>query len=100
MKCPLCNSEFVPEKNQKNAYWAINWCTGDSGKLCPPCQKAAEELKAVSDTELPLGVRPFGSDILKKSKNFIKKDWLKHRASESWRTWVENNRPEWLEQGA
>ena len=45
---------------------------------------------------VPLGVCPFGSDIMKKSSAVTKEDWLKHRKSESWRTWAEQNHPEWL----
>lgn len=96
MECKICGSEFTPEEGQKTAYWAVNWCTGDSGKLCPPCHNIAEGLGAVSDTPLPLGICPFGSDIAKKSSNVTKEDWKKQRKSESWRAWVENNHPEWL----
>jgi rubredoxin len=96
MRCKLCGTKFTPEKGQKNAYWAVNWCTGDSGKLCPACHIAAEELGAVSDEPLPLGVCPFGSDIMSRSKSVSKEDWQKRRRSESWRAWVEQNRPEWL----
>lgn len=99
MKCKLCNSEFKPEMGQMNAYWALNWCTGDNGKLCPPCHKAAEELHAVSDEPLPLGICPFGSDIMKRSASVTREDWLKRRHSESWRVYVENNHPEWLQEG-
>lgn len=98
MKCGICNSKFTPEKGQLNAYWAINWCTQGNGLLCPPCHKAAEELHAVSDTELPLGACPFKSDIAEKSATVTKADWEKQRKSESWRSWVEANRPEWITQ--
>jgi hypothetical protein len=96
MKCKLCGCKFTPAKGQLDAYWAVTWCEGDNGKLCPPCHKAASELEAVSDESLPLGILPFGSDILKRSKNVTRKDWERRRQSESWRTWVEENHPEWL----
>lgn len=96
MRCKICDCEFEPEEGQKKAYWAVNWCKGDNGLLCPPCHKAAEELNAVSDIPLFLGRCPFASDIAKKSKNVTVEDWEQRRESESWRSWVENNHPEWL----
>ncbi len=88
MRCKLCDAPFKLKRGQKDAYWAINWCTGDSGKLCPSCHKAAVELKAVSSTPLSLGVCPFGSDIMEKSKAVSKKKWKNRRASESLQKWI------------
>jgi hypothetical protein len=56
----------------------------------------AEKLKAVAKVAPPMGCLPFGSDIMKESKTVSKEDWEKHRESESWRSYVENNHPEWL----
>lgn len=96
--CALCKSKFVPEKKQEEAHWAATWCTEGSGLLCPPCQHAAATVErgTALKKDMPLGLLPFGSDILKKSKACTKEVWEKHRRSESWRTWVTTNRPEWL----
>jgi hypothetical protein len=94
--CKICGTKFVPEDGQLRAYWAVNWCTRDEGLLCPPCHQAAKKLHAVSKTPLPLGVCPFASDIAEKSANVTKKDWERMCSSESWRTWVTDNHPEWL----
>jgi rubredoxin len=98
MKCALCGSKFTPEKNQKKAQWAATWCEIGSGLLCPPCQLAAGEVEGGTALKsgMTLGCLPFGSDILKKSKACTKEVWEKRRGSESWRTWVEGNHPEWL----
>lgn len=96
--CALCKSKFVPKKNQQKARWAATWCAIGSGLLCPPCHSTAEEIEGGTalDPTMPLGCLPFGSDILKQSKACTKKIWEKHRRSESWRTWVETNHPEWV----
>lgn len=93
--CKICGSKFVPEPKQKKASWAVNWCTGDSGLLCPPCHAAAKKLKAIGE-DLPLGILPFKSDIAKISSAVSKKDWEKMRHSESWRIYVEQNHPDWI----
>ena len=94
--CALCEGEFIPEKGQLDGQWAVAWNQGSRGKLCPPCHNAAKKLKAVAKEDLPLGVLPFGSDILEASATVNKSDWNRRRASESWRAWVEDNHPEWL----
>ncbi len=96
INCCLCNSKYIPTKRQVPAQWAHDWCTHASGLLCPPCHAAAKKLKAVSREELPIGVLPFGSDILEKSESCAFKTWLRCRQNESWKNWVKNNRPEWL----
>ena len=95
MKCKICGHDFVPEKGQNPAWWAVTWCVRDSGLLCPPCHKAAEELNAVSSEELSLGLCPFGSDIAVRSTNITREDWKRIRESETYQTWVKQNHPEW-----
>lgn len=95
-KCPLCKSKFKPKRGQLPAWWNINWCTSDHGLLCPPCHAVAERHGAVSADPCLGGLIPFGSDIVKEAGTVSEKDWLKHRRSESWRTWVEENHPEWI----
>lgn len=80
--CPLCESEFIPRRGQKMAWWCIDWCTKSKGKLCFDCYEAAVELGGISDSDESPIDPPWGSDIVKLSKSTTEKQYRKQRYSE------------------
>jgi hypothetical protein len=91
MKCLICGNEFKPKKKQKQAWFAVNWCSYKHGLLCPVCHAVAEELNAVSDEELAMCQMPWKSDIAKKSSAVSKPKQKELRASESLYKWLDEH---------
>ncbi len=100
MICKICGREFEPIVNQKKAAWAVNWCSYDTGLLCPPCHIAAESLGAMAAIDenghVFMGIAPFKSDIAAKIKHITKNEWAKMRSNESFYKWAEEQHPEWV----